>query len=112
MASIRQEKVAKLVQQELSIIFQQGARSTYRGAMITVTTVRMSPDLGNARVYLSIFAPGDKGDMLQLVRSNISSIRYELGNKVRHQLRGVPNLDFHIDDSLDYAERIDDLLKG
>ena len=111
MPTVRQEKVANLIRKELSIIFQQEARASFRGAMITVTIVRMSPDLSSARVFLSIFAPGEKKDFMTLVDAKASEIRKKLGNKVRNQLRIVPNLNFILDDSLDYAEKIDDLLK-
>lgn len=113
MASIRQEKVAKLIQQELAIIFQQHSRDMFSGSFITVTTVRMSPDLGVAKAYLSFFAPGgaNKKELLDMVRSQSSRIRGILGNKVGKQLRNVPEVIFYLDDSLDYAENIDDLLK-
>jgi ribosome-binding factor A len=113
MPSIRQEKVAKLVQQELAVIFQQHSKDMFDGAFITVTIVRMSPDLGVAKVYLSFFAPGkdNKGEFLDVVRSQSSKIRGILGNKVGKQLRVVPELIFYLDDSLDYADKINDLLK-
>jgi ribosome-binding factor A len=112
MASIRQEKVGKLIQQELAIIFQQHARDLFGGAFITVTVVRMSPDLGLAKAYLSFFATqgANKEEMLESVRSQTSRIRGLLGNKVGKQLRSVPELAFFLDDSLDYAQHIDDLL--
>lgn len=113
MPSIRQEKVAKLIQQELAIIFQQHSRDLFEGAFITVTVVRMSPDLGVAKAFLSFFAPGkeNKDEFLTMVRSKTSRIRGILGNKVGKQLRIVPELAFFMDDSLDYSEKIDDLLK-
>ncbi|MCZ4407882.1 30S ribosome-binding factor RbfA [Cryomorphaceae bacterium 1068] len=113
MPSIRQEKVAKLIQQELAIIFQQHSRDLFGGAFITVTVVRMSPDLGFAKTFLSFFAPGkeSKEEILEIVRAKSSKIRGILGNKVGKQLRIVPELAFFIDDSLDYSEKIDDLLK-
>ena len=113
MPSIRQEKVAKLIQQELAIIFQQHSRDLFNGAFITVTVVRMSPDLGVAKTFLSFFAPGKgtKEELLEMVRSKSSKIRGILGNKVGKQLRIVPEVAFFIDDSLDYSEKINDLLK-
>lgn len=81
------------------------------GIMISVTRVKVSPDLSICTAYLSIF-PSDKGDeMLNNINQNVSSIRYDLGQRVRNQLRIIPELRFFIDDSLDYLERIDDLLK-
>ena len=113
MPSIRQEKVAKLIQQELAIIFQQHSRDLFNGAFITVTVVRMSPDLGVAKAFLSLFAPGKgtKEELLEMVRAKSSKVRGILGNKVGKQLRIVPEVAFFIDDSLDYSEKINDLLK-
>jgi ribosome-binding factor A len=113
MPSIRQEKVAKLIQQELAIIFQQHSRALFNGAFITVTVVRMSPDLGVAKAFLSFFAPGKgtKEELLEMVRAKSSKVRGILGNKVGKQLRIVPEVAFFIDDSLDYSEKINDLLK-
>ena len=113
MPSIRQEKVAKLIQQELAIIFQQNAKAHFGGAFITVTVVRMSPDLGAARIYLSYFANTgtDKKEFIEMIRAKTSFIRGLLGNKVGKQLRVVPELYFYLDDSLDYAAEIDNLLK-
>lgn len=113
MASIRQEKVAKLIQQELAIIFQQNSKNMFSGAFITVTVVRMSPDLRSARVYLSFFANAgtDKSSLLEMIKEKGSAIRGMLGNRVGKQLRNVPELYFYHDNSLDYAQEIDDLLK-
>ena len=112
MPSVRQDKVAKLIQQELAIIFQQNARAHFGGAFITVTVVRMSSDLGAARVYLSFFANSgtDKPDLLEMIKSNSSKVRGLLGNKVGKQLRIIPELYFYLDNSLDYSQEIDDLL--
>lgn len=114
MASIRQEKVGKLIQQELAIIFQQNSKSHFHGAFITVTVVRMSPDLRSARIYLSFFANKgtDKSELLDLIRSKTSLVRGFLGNRVGQQLRVVPELYFYLDDSLDYAQEIDEILDG
>lgn len=113
MPSIRQEKVASLIQKELAIIFQQNSVSHFGGAFITVTAVRMSSDLGAARVFLSYFANSgtDKKGFIEIIRSKTSMIRGMLGNKVGKQLRLVPELYFYLDDSLDYAEEINNLLK-
>lgn len=113
MASVRQEKVAKLIQRDLAVIFQEHTNDLFGGAFITVTTVRMTPDMGLAKVYISIFAlaGADKNKVLELVRSKTSAIRGILGRKIGKQVRIVPDLQFFIDDSLDYAETIDKLLK-
>ncbi len=110
MQETRQNKVARLLQKEISLIFQQQTRSM-RGVMVSVTQVRVSPDLSICTAYLSIF-PSEKGEeMIQSINKNSSQIRYELGTRVKSQLRIIPELRFHIDDSLDYIERIDELLK-
>jgi ribosome-binding factor A len=110
MQETRQNKIARLLQKELSVIFQEQTRSLH-GVMVSVTRVKISPDLSICTAYLSIF-PSDKGDeMLQNIRRNEKQIRYELGTRVRYQLRIIPELRFFIDDSLDYIERIDELLK-
>lgn len=112
MTSIRQNKVSRLIQKELGALFQKDAGGFLKGAMVSVTAVRMSPDLGLAKAYISIFAPGDKKDYLELIRSHAGELRFLLGKKVKNQLRIVPELAFFIDDSLDYAERINQLLKS
>lgn len=106
----RLNKVARLVQKDLSEIFQQQTRMMH-GVMVSVTTVRVSPDLSVCRVYLSIF-PSEKGEeLLKNISDNQKSIRYELGKRERYQLRIIPELRFFIDDSLDYIDNIDKLLK-
>ncbi len=105
------EKVAALIQRELAIIFQQQMSSHFGGAMITVTTVRMSPDMGVAKSYLSFF-PVDKRDgAMKIVQEKKLLVRKWLGEKVGKQLRIIPELHFYVDDSIDYFEEIDRLLK-
>ncbi|MEW6467967.1 MAG: 30S ribosome-binding factor RbfA [Bacteroidota bacterium] len=111
MESTRQQKVARLLQKELADIFQKRNHELGAGALITVTVVRVSPDLSFARVYLSIFPVHHKEVFLQRIRDRVKEIRRDLGLKVRNQLRIVPELAFYIDDSLDYADKIDKLLK-
>ena len=110
MQETRQNKIARLLQKELSIIFQQQTRAMH-GTMVSVTRVKISPDLSICTAYLSIF-PSEKGEeILQNINASNKAIRYELGTRVRNQLRIVPELRFFIDDSLDYIEHIDELLK-
>jgi len=112
MESTRQKKVGRLIQKELAEIFRSQTRNMFRGNMITVTVVRMSPDLMFAKVYISIF-PSDKQDeVLEIMNSTAGEIRYNLGKKIGKQVRGIPELAFFIDDSLDYAQRIDNLLNS
>lgn len=107
----RQQKIARLIQKDLSEMFRAAPQNITQGKMVSVTIVRMSPDLSVAKVYLSIFPSDKPDDFLKNLKPHTKQIRFDLGKKVRHQLRIVPELAFFIDDSLDYAEHIDDLLK-
>jgi ribosome-binding factor A len=111
METTRQQKISRMLQKELGEIFLLYAREIH-GTLITVTSVRISPDLGIARTHLSIFPSDKAADVLVKVNSDTKSIRYDLGKRVRYQLRIVPELFFHIDDSLDYLENIDNLLRS
>ncbi len=111
MESIRLNKVSRMIQKELSDIFQRESHSLFNGNMISVTVVRMSPDLMLAKVYVSIFAPSGKENAFPLLNENKKAIRHQLGNKIRHQVKAIPELAFFVDDSLEYADRIDELLK-
>ncbi len=104
-------KIRSLLLRDLSEIFTRMGHEFYSGVMFTVTTVRITPDLSLAKVYLSMFPVKDKEAVLKKVTDNSSRIRYELGKRVGKQMRIVPELKFFIDDSLDYIEKIDDLLK-
>lgn len=109
METTRQNKITRLIQKDLSTIFQQQTRQM-RGVLVSVSIVRVSSDLSVAKAYLSIF-PSDKAEeLLQNINDHAAQIRYELGNLERHQLRIIPELKFFIDDSLDYLENIDRLL--
>ena len=110
MQETRQNRISRLLQKELAEIFQSQTRQMH-GILVSVTRVRISPDLSICTAYLSIF-PSEKGkELLQNITRNEKSIRYELGQRVRNQLRIIPELRFFIDDSLDYIDRIDELLK-
>ena len=110
METKRQEKISKLLQQDLSEIIQMELRHVTRGAMVTVTKVHVTPDLSLAKAYLSLFATNDKDALLESIKKHTSEIRGKLGSRIRHQLRVVPELQFYLDDSLDYIDRIDELL--
>lgn len=110
MATIRQQKVEALIKKEMAILFQQESRILFNGLMISVTTVRISPDLGYAKVFLSFFPPAKAEEGFKQVTHHKSKLRWLLGQRVGKQLRVVPDLSFRIDDSLDYAQKIDDLL--
>ena len=110
METTRQNKIARLLQKELGDIFLLQTKSMH-GVLVSVSAVRISPDMSIARVYLSVF-PSEKGEeLIKNINANMKSIRYELGTRVRFQLRIIPELKFFLDDSLDYLERIDELLK-
>ena len=110
METTRQNKISRLLQKELSEIFLLQTKAM-QGTLVSVSVVRISPDMSIARVYLSIF-PSEKGeDLVKNINENMKSIRFELGTRVRHQLRIIPELKFFIDDSLDYLQKIDSLLK-
>lgn len=110
METTRQNKISRLIQKELSEIFLLQTKSM-NGVLVSVSAVRISPDISIARVYLSVFPSERSQEIVKNINDNMKSIRYELGTRVRHQLRIIPELKFFVDDSLDYAERIDELLK-
>ena len=109
MASIRQNKIESVIQSEVSVYLQRNS-SICLGTMVSVTVVRVTSDLSLARCYLSIFGAKDKQEVFENIESNLSRIRGEVGKKLKN-LRKIPALKFHIDDSLDYASKIDELLK-
>ena len=110
-ASTRQLKVARELQRDLAEIIRGKGMAMFSGSLVTVSEVRISPDLGIAKVYVSVF-PSDKAStVLGILEDGKKGIRGELGRKVASQLRIVPELDFYLDSSLDYAEHIEELLK-
>lgn len=109
METTRQAKIARLLQKELSEILRLQTAKTH-GILISVSSVRVSPDLSVAKADLSIFPSAQAQTILENLTRNARTIRYDLGQKVRFQLRKVPELAFYLDDSLDYAENIDRLL--
>ena len=111
MQETRQNKIARLIQKELSVIFQQQTRAMH-GVMVSVTRTKISPDLSICTAYLSVFPSARGEEILKNINANEKTIRYELGTRVRSQLRIIPELRFFIDDSLDYIERIDELLRS
>ncbi|MFH1161283.1 MAG: 30S ribosome-binding factor RbfA [bacterium] len=110
MESTRQQKIARLIQKDLGMIFQQLGRDIFPGTMITVTKVHVTKDLSVARVYLSLYAPTSKTGLLEKIRQHIREIRHLLALRTKHQLRITPELQLFEDDSLDYIENIDHLL--
>lgn len=111
MSTIRQNKVARLLQKELSLIFQQNGANWFPNTMVSVTVVRPAPDFSFAKVYLSVFGKMEPKECVDLLNSHNKLIRGELGKKIGKQLRITPEIAFYVDDSLDYAEEINNLLK-
>ena len=112
MTTTRQNKVSRLLHKELGDYFQRNGSEITGGKMVTVTVVRISPDLSVAKVYISIF-PGDrKEDAIQAVTEKAVLVRTRIGKRLRSQLKHIPELVFYLDDSLDYIDRIDNLLNS
>ena len=111
METTRQQKVARQIQKDISDIFTKEASSLLKGAMVSVTMVRVSPDLSFAKIYLSIFPFEKNQEVMQAINANSWMVRKALGTRIRNQLKQVPEIAFHLDDSLEYIENIDNLLK-
>jgi ribosome-binding factor A len=109
--STRQQKVGKQLQKDLADIIRQQGMAMYGGAMVSVTAVRVSSDFGVARVHLSIFPSAKAEEAMIVIDQQSRAIRGELGKRIAKQMRIVPELTFFVDDSLDYVDRIDELLK-
>lgn len=107
MTSIRQQRVARLLQKELSQILQQKTNELFPGTMVSVTVIRVSPDLSFAKVYLSVFGNIEPKEGIKIANDNSARIRGELGKKVGKQLRITPEVAFYLDDSIDYMEEIE-----
>ncbi len=110
-ASTRQLKVAREIQRDMAEILRGKGMAAFGGAMVTVSEVRVSPDLSLAKTYVSIFPSAKAEEVMKILNDNLKSLRGELGRKVASQLRIVPEIDFYLDSTLDYAEHIDELLK-
>ncbi len=110
--TVRQQKFSRLIQKELSDIFQRDQRGVLGNAFITIVDVRVSPDLSLARVYISMMLAPDKKVVLEKLDSHKKEIRKALGDRIRNQARIVPELAFFIDEVEENAKRMDDLLKG
>lgn len=109
--STRQQKVSRELQRDLSEIIRCKGMAAFGGAMVTVSEVRISPDLSIAKVYVSIFPSAKQQEVMKMLEEEKRYLRGELGRQVAKQLRIVPELDFYLDTTLDYAEHIDELLK-
>ncbi|KAA6347734.1 Ribosome-binding factor A [termite gut metagenome] len=110
MKANRQNKIARLLQKELGEIFLLQTKAM-KGLLISVSLVHVSPDMSYARIYLSVFPSDRSEEIIKNINNNVKSVRYELGTRIRFQLRIIPELKFFVDDSLDYIQKIDSLLK-
>ena len=112
MESTRQNKISRLLQKDLGEILRKETSNWFANAMITVTKVNVTKDLSIAKVYLSLFATADKKELLDQIRHRGNEIRFRLGKQIGKQVRIIPELQFFMDDSLDYIERIENLLES
>lgn len=111
METTRQLKSARLIQKEMAEIFLTETKGLFGNTMITVTVCRVSPDLGVAKIYVSLFPVKEKDKLLKKIKEHTPELRNMLGRRIRKQVRVIPELVFFLDDSLDYAEHINNLLK-
>lgn len=112
MESKRQKQYSKQIHKDLGDLFQRDLRKLFNGAFVTITDVKVTPDLGIARVYLSFMLTKDPEGLIQQIRENSSLIRGKFGNRVRHQFRVVPEFQFYIDDTAEVAQKMNELLDG
>ena len=112
MENTRQNKIAKLLEHDLANIFQHIAQDHFKGTLISITKINVTSDLGIARINFSVFPTNKSEEVLEYFNENSPTIRGELGNKIKNQLRRVPELAYYLDDTLDYIDNIDKLLKG
>ena len=108
----RQQKIARQIQKDMADIFAHELRGELRGVMTTVTTVRVSPDFGYAKIYVSVFPFGEAQRIMELLEAQTWLVRRSLGQRIRHQLKVVPELQFFLDDSLEYIENIERAMQG
>lgn len=109
MESKRQQKFAGVIQKDLAEIFQREGMNFLPNTLVTITKVRVTPDLAIARIFLSFFNNSNTGLALNTIKSHASEIRYKLGNRIKDQARIVPHLEFFLDDTNEYVERMDKL---
>ncbi|MFI5157991.1 MAG: 30S ribosome-binding factor RbfA [Sphingobacteriales bacterium] len=107
MESKRQQKFAGVIQEDLAAILQREGSNYLPNTMVTITKVRVTPDLAIARVFLSFFNNTDSQLALQTIKLHASEIRYKLGSRIKDQVRIIPQLEFFIDDTSDYVDRMD-----
>jgi ribosome-binding factor A len=108
----RQERLAELIKETMGVIFQQEGKRLFGNGFITVTTVRMSKDLGYAFIYLSALQEPDPECLIENIRGHKGPLRKALGDQIKNQVRRIPDLHFYYDDTMDQVERVDQLLKN
>tara|TARA_Y100000589_G_C26666305_1_gene432014 strand:+ start:92 stop:430 length:339 start_codon:yes stop_codon:yes gene_type:complete len=111
METTRQKKISRLIQKELSNIFQSSLKYMFNKVIISITNVKVTPDLAQSKVFVSVFPVKEPEKIILKLKKNKSIIRKELGKNIRTQLRVVPDLDFFLDNSAEYAELISNLIK-
>lgn len=109
--SKRQKQVAKLIQEEITMIFQKEGLSIIQGGMVSIAKVSVTPDLLEARVYLSFFKIDNPESLLAIFKEKTPEFRGQMGNKLRHQLRRIPELQFYLDDTLDHVFKMEELFR-
>lgn len=110
--SKRQKQVAKLVLEEMNAIFQREGMTMMNGGMVSISNVSVTPDLLEARVYLSLFKVDDEEALIQEITERTPELRNQLGRRLRHQLRRIPELKFFHDDTLDHVFKMEELFKS
>ncbi|MBK0404239.1 30S ribosome-binding factor RbfA [Adhaeribacter sp. BT258] len=110
MESKRQQKFARLLQKELAEVFQRDVPHLFNGAYISISTVRTSPDLGVVKVYLSLLLAKEPKEVIATVRENTKAIRHALAQRIKNQVRVIPELNFFLDDSAEYAAKMDKII--
>ncbi|KAA9331901.1 30S ribosome-binding factor RbfA [Adhaeribacter soli] len=110
MESKRQQKFSRLLQKELSEVFQRDVVHLFNGAYLSITTVRVSPDLGVAKIYLSMLLVKNPSEVLRTVRENTKAVRHALAQRIKNQVRVIPELIFFLDDSAEYAAKMDKII--
>lgn len=112
METNRQKKIAGVIQEDIADIIRELMRETQQHVLVSVTKIHITPDLADAKLYVSIFPVEQRDQVFNYIQEHNHAIRYQLAHRTRYQLRRVPELHFNIDDSLDYIEGIDNALKG
>jgi len=112
MESKRQQKFSRVLQKELAEVFQRDVSHLFNGAYVSITQVRVSPDLGVAKIYLSLLLANNQQEVLQIIKTNTKAIRHALAQRIKNQVRVIPELIFYLDDSAEYAAHMDKIISG